>query len=161
MDREYFMRKALKEAEKAEKKGEVPVGALVVKDGEIIARGHNLRECRGQAAAHAEILAIEKACRKLGTWRLSGCDVYVTLEPCPMCAGAMLQARIDRLYFGAYDPKFGAVGSKLNLFYDYTFNHRISFAGGILEEECSQILSDFFLRLRKRPPYQKKKQSEE
>ena len=142
------MRKALEEAEKAFDKDEVPVGAVIVRKGEIIAAAHNCREILKDATAHAEILAIKEACEALGGWRLTDCDMYVTLEPCVMCSGAILQARIERLYIGAMDPKGGAAGSMLNLFEDYHFNHRTEVIKSILEEECSQILKDFFKRKR-------------
>ncbi|HPL98838.1 MAG TPA: tRNA adenosine(34) deaminase TadA [Bacillota bacterium] len=142
------MRKALEEAEKAFDKDEVPVGAVIVRKGEIIAAAHNCREILKDATAHAEILAIKEACEALGGWRLIDCDMYVTLEPCVMCSGAILQARIERLYIGAMDPKGGAAGSTLNLFEDYHFNHRTEVIKSILEEECSQILKDFFKRKR-------------
>ena len=146
---EKFMREALKEAHKAFDKAEVPIGAVIVRDGKVIARGHNLREVKNQACAHAEILAIEKACKKLKAWRLENCDMYVTLEPCAMCAGAILNARIKNLYIGAMEPKFGAVGSKLNLFKDFVFNHTVNVETGILEAECVQLLQEFFRKLRK------------
>ena len=142
------MKKALEEAEKAFEKDEVPVGAVIVRNGEIIAAAHNQREISKDATAHAEILAIKEACEALGGWRLIDCDMYVTLEPCVMCSGAILQARIERLYIGTMDPKGGAAGSTLNLFEDYHFNHRTEVVKGILEEECSQILKDFFKRKR-------------
>jgi len=142
------MRKALEEAEKAFDKDEVPVGAVIVRKGEIIAAAHNCREILKDATAHAEILAIKEACEALGGWRLIDCDMYVTLEPCVMCSGAILQARIERLYIGAMDPKGGAAGSMLNLFEDYHFNHRTEVIKSILEEECSQILKDFFKKKR-------------
>ena len=142
------MRKALEEAQKAFDKDEVPVGAVIVREGEIIAAAHNCREISKDATAHAEILAIKEACEALGGWRLIDCNMYVTLEPCVMCSGAILQARIERLYIGTMDPKGGAAGSTLNLFEDYHFNHRTEVVKGILEEECSQILKDFFKRKR-------------
>ena len=145
---EKYMKLALKEAKRAYDKDEVPIGAIIVKNGEIIARAHNLREKNKQACAHAEILAIQKACKKLEAWRLEDCDMYVTLEPCPMCAGAIINARIKNLYIGAMDPKSGAVGSKLNLMTDYKFNHNVYVCSGILEEECSMIIKKFFKELR-------------
>ena len=145
-----FMKQALREAEKAYTKEEVPIGAVIVKDDKIIARAHNLRETNKQACAHAEILAIQKACKKLSAWRLEDCDMYVTLEPCPMCAGAIINARIKKIYFGAMDPKSGAVGSKLNLIEDYKFNHTVKVESGINEEDCSNILKNFFQELRKK-----------
>lgn len=145
---EKYMRLALKEAEKAYSKEEVPIGAVIVKDDKVIARAHNLREKNKQACAHAEILAIQKACKKLDAWRLENCDMYVTLEPCSMCAGAIINSRIKNLYIGAMEPKSGAVGSKLNLLKDYKFNHEVNVEVGILEDECSSILKKFFKELR-------------
>lgn len=145
---EFFMRKALEEAQKAFEKDEVPVGAVIVRDGDIIASAHNCRELSKDASAHAEMLAIREACEALGSWRLLDCDMYVTLEPCPMCSGAILQARVKKLYIGAMDPKGGAAGSILNLFEDYHFNHETEVVKGILQAECSQILKDFFKRKR-------------
>ena len=150
MDRkEKFMKEALKEAKKAYEKLEVPVGAVIVKDGKIIARGHNLKETKKDTTRHAEIIAIEKASKKLGAWRLLDCEMYVTLEPCSMCAGAMINSRIKKLYIGAIDEKTGAVGSVLNLLEDYKFNHNIEVEKGILKEDCEKILKDFFKDLRK------------
>ena len=145
---EKYMRAALREAKKAYDKEEVPIGAVIVKNDKIIARAHNLRESSTQATAHAEILAINKACKKLGAWRLEDCDMYVTLEPCPMCAGALINARIKNLYIGAMDQKGGAVGSKLNLLTDYKFNHSVNVESGVLADECVEILRDFFKNLR-------------
>ena len=144
------MKLALKEAKKAYDKDEVPIGAIIVKDDKVIARAHNLRETSKQATAHAELLAIQKACKKIDAWRLENCDMYVTLEPCPMCAGAIINARIKNLYIGAMDSKAGAVGSKLNLLSDFTFNHKVNVEKGILANECSSILTDFFKNLRNR-----------
>lgn len=152
---EKFMKEALKEARKAYIKEEVPIGAVIVKDNKIIARAHNLRENKKQACAHAEILAIEKACKKIDAWRLEGCDLYVTLEPCVMCAGAIINARIKNLYIGAMDEKGGAVGSKINLLEDIKFNHIVNVEIGICKDECSQILKDFFKELRKGEKYNK------
>lgn len=146
---EKFMKMALSEAEKAAEKGETPIGAVIVKDGKVIARGHNLRETRKNALYHAEIIAINKACRKLGGWRLFQCDMYVSLEPCLMCAGAILQSRLKNLYFGAYDKKGGAVGSLTNLLTLPAVTQKVNFQGGILEEECAKLLKDFFKELRK------------
>lgn len=142
-----FMSEALTEARIAFNKGEVPVGAVIVKDGEIIARGHNLREEKQNALSHAEIECINEACKKLGTWRLDGCKMYVTLEPCPMCTGAIINSRIETVVFGAYDLKAGCMDSVINLC-DYPFNHKPQIYGGIMEEECKQILEEFFLKLR-------------
>lgn len=146
---EYYMRKALKEAQKAYNRDEVPIGAIIVKDGIVIARAHNLKELKSDATAHAEIIAIQKACSKLNAWRLSNCDLYVTLEPCPMCAGAIIQSRIRNVIIGTYDPKSGACGSVVDLFNVEKFNHKVELITGVLEEECSQILKDFFKNLRK------------
>ena len=146
MNREY-MREALAEAKKAEAKGEVPVGAVIVKDGKIIARGHNLREEKQNALSHAEIECINEACKVLGTWRLEGCKMYVTLEPCPMCTGAIINSRISTLVFGAYDSKAGCIDSVINLC-DYPFNHRPEIYGGIMEDECKKILTEFFDKIR-------------
>lgn len=147
---EFFMQEALKEAAKAMELKEVPIGAVVVKDGEIIARGYNLRETSKDPTAHAEIIAIREAARVLGGWRLHGCDLYVTIEPCPMCAGAILMARIDRLIVGAMDPKAGAAGSLLNIPEDERFNHQTEVVSGVLEEACSEMMKSFFRELRKR-----------
>ena len=147
---EEFMREALKEAKKAYDKEEVPIGAVIVKDGKVIARGHNRRETTKQSCAHAEIIAIGKACKKLDAWRLNDCEMYVTLEPCPMCAGAIMNARIKKLYIGAMEPKFGAVGSKVNLLEDIKFNHDVEVESGILEEECLNYMKEFFKERRKK-----------
>lgn len=144
-----FMREALALAKKAAELGEVPVGAIVVSsEGIAIADAYNLRENKKSVIAHAEIIAIEQACRKLGDWRLSGCTLYVTLEPCPMCAGAIVNSRISRVVFGAYDMQAGCCGSVIN-FNAYPFNHAFEIEGGVLEEECSAILADFFKNKRK------------
>lgn len=148
--KEKFMKQALKEAQKAYEKEEVPVGAIIVKDGKIIARAHNLKETKNDTTCHAEILAIKKASKKLKTWRLSDCEMYVTLEPCSMCAGAMIQARIKKVYIGTMDYKTGACGSVFNLLEDYTFNHKVECETGILKQECENILQNFFKELRKR-----------
>ena len=147
---EKFMKEAIKRAKKAALLDETPIGAVIVKDGKVIASGYNKREIKKNALCHAEIIAIDRACKKLGGWRLHGCDLYVTLEPCPMCAGAIIQSRIDRVYFGAYDYKAGCAGSKSNLFQNNLFNHNVEVTGGILEEECSGLLTEFFRDLRKR-----------
>lgn len=135
---EKFMKEALKEAKKAYEKDEIPVGAVIVKDGAIIARAHNSREISKNAVAHAEILAIRKACKKLDAWRLLDCEMYITLEPCPMCAGAIINSRISKIYIGTDDEKTGAAGSKLDLFQDYKFNHNVQVQKYILKEECSR-----------------------
>ncbi len=148
---ERFMREALLEAELAGSKGEVPIGAVIVKDGEIVGRGRNRVEETCDPTDHAEILAIRDACRRLGARRLTGCDMYVTLEPCSMCAGAIVLARIDRLYIGTEDPKSGACVSLSNITTDERLNHRVELKTGLLREECSEILKAFFRELRKRP----------
>lgn len=145
-----FMREALKEAKKAAAKDETPIGAVIIREGRIIARGHNEKERKGDATLHAEMTAIKKASRKLGDWRLNECDMYVTLEPCAMCAGALIQSRVRKLYIGAMDPKAGAVGSVMNIPGEERFNHRVEVVEGILEEECSELLKDFFAELRRR-----------
>ena len=145
---EKFMKLALKEAQKAFDKEEIPVGVVIVKDDKVIARAHNLKETKYDTTKHAEILAIQKASKKLETWRLLDCEMYVTLEPCPMCAGALINSRIKKIYIGTDDPKTGACGSKLNLLKDFTFNHDIEIEKYILKEECSKILKDFFKMLR-------------
>lgn len=146
---EKFMKEALKEAKKAYDKLEVPVGAVIVKDGKIISRAHNLKETKFDTTNHAEIIAIQKASKKLKSWRLLDCEMYVTLEPCSMCAGAIINSRIKKVYIGANDEKTGAVGSVLNLFEDYKFNHNVEFEKGILKEESEKIIKDFFKKLRK------------
>jgi tRNA(adenine34) deaminase len=150
-DDERFMREALKEARRAADKGEVPVGAVIVRDGKVVGRGHNLRERLGDPTAHAELLAIREAAIAAGGWRLSGCTLYVTMEPCPMCAGAMIQARLQRLVYGAPDPKAGAAGSCLDLLGMTCFNHRVEVAGGVCAEACAGIVQAFFRRLRSLP----------
>ncbi len=138
------MKEALIEAQKALEKDEVPIGAVVVKDGIIIGRGHNLRETEKDPTLHAELVAIRDAAKALAGWRLSGCEIYVTIEPCPMCAGAILQARLDRLVFGARDPKAGCAGSLYNLLIDNRFNHRTQVSEGVLKDQCSKIIKDYF-----------------
>ena len=147
---EYYMGIALEEAKKAKALGEVPIGAVLVRDGKILAKTHNLREKEQQATAHAEILAIQEANKTLDSWRLTDTVLYVTMEPCAMCGGAIIQSRIGRLVFGTYDPKGGVCGSIFNLFEQEGMNHEVSVTGGILEEDCSQILKDFFQSLRKK-----------
>lgn len=139
----------MKQAKIAYSKGEVPVGAVIVYDGRIIARAHNLREKKQSAIKHAEILAIEKASKKLGTWRLSDCTLYVTLEPCPMCSGAIIQSRIKNVYYGAKDNKSGCAGSVFDMF-SYPFNHRVEINQGLMEEEASLLLKNFFLEIREK-----------
>jgi tRNA(adenine34) deaminase len=143
-DETPFMRAALAEARKAAACGDVPVGAVLAKDGRIIARGRNRREERGDPTAHAEIEALRRAARKLGGWYLHGCTLYVTLEPCPMCAGAAMQARLEGIVFGAADPKGGCCGSILNLPEDARFTHRVKVSGGLMERECAEVLKGFF-----------------
>lgn len=147
--KEKLMKEALKEAQKAYNKEEVPVGAIIVKDGKIIAKAHNQKETKKDTTKHAEIIAIQKASKKIEAWRLSECEMYVTLEPCSMCAGALIQARIKKVYIGTMDYKTGACGSKLNLLEDYTFNHKVEIEAGILQKECEEILKKFFKKLRK------------
>ena len=146
---EKFMKEALKEAKKALQIEEIPVGAVIVKDGKIIARGYNKKENKKNAIKHAEIIAIEKASKKLENWRLIDCEMYVTVEPCVMCAGAILSSRIKKVYIGTDDNRMGAVGSVLNIFDDYTFNHKVQYEKGILKKECEQLIKDFFKNLRK------------
>ncbi|MDP4170109.1 MAG: tRNA adenosine(34) deaminase TadA, partial [Bacillota bacterium] len=153
---EYFMREAIKEAEKAQTLNEVPIGAVLVLNGEIISRAHNLRECEQNAVAHAELLAIDKACREQGTWRLEEATLYVTLEPCPMCAGAIILSRVKRVVYGASDPKAGCAGTLMNLLEDERFNHQCEVAKGILEEECGSMISHFFRGIRERKKLEKK-----
>ncbi len=136
------------EAKKAWAIGEVPIGAVVVKDGEVVGRGFNLRERDHDPTAHAEIMAIKDASEQLGGWRLSGCALYVTIEPCPMCAGAILNARIDRLFYGARDPKAGCAGSLMNLLTDGRFNHQTEVFSGLMEIECAELMRSFFRELR-------------
>ena len=145
-----FMKEAINQAKKAEKINETPIGAVIVHKGKIIARGYNKRETKKNSLCHAEIMAINKASKKLGGWRLPECDIYVTLEPCPMCAGAIISARIDNLYFGAYDKKSGCAGSVTNLFEKNLFNHNVNVMGGHMEDECAQILKIFFKKLRQK-----------
>ncbi|MCL2740669.1 MAG: tRNA adenosine(34) deaminase TadA [Oscillospiraceae bacterium] len=146
---ERYMDLALREAGKAALKGEVPVGAVIVRDGAVLAKGRNKRMAGRDVAGHAEIDAMRKAARKLGDWRLDGCEMYVTLEPCPMCAGAIIQSRLARLHYGASDPKAGAAGSVVDLFAVDGWNHRVEVMEGVMGAECSAILSAFFRGLRK------------
>lgn len=150
MSHEQFMREAIKEANKALQWGEVPIGAVVVCDGKVVARGHNMRETWKDPTAHAEIIALREASRLLGGWRLTGCSLYVTLEPCPMCAGASLLSRVDEVIYGAKETKFGAVGSIVNLLETDQFNHQPQVTSGILEEDCGMILKEFFRERRKK-----------
>jgi tRNA(adenine34) deaminase len=148
MDDHYYMRLAIKEAEKAAALGEVPIGAIIVKNGEVIASAHNLREVEQRSIAHAEMLAIDEACRALGTWRLEETTLYVTLEPCPMCSGGIVLSRIPRVVYGASDPKGGCAGTIMNLLDEDRFNHKAAITKGVLQEECSHLLSSFFQQLR-------------
>ncbi|WP_075717348.1 tRNA adenosine(34) deaminase TadA [Roseburia sp. 499] len=145
---EKFMKAAIREARKAEKLEEVPIGCVIVYEGKIIARGYNRRNTDKNTLAHAELLAIKKASKKLGDWRLEGCTMYVTLEPCQMCAGAIVQARMDKVVIGSMNPKAGCAGSVLNLLQISAFNHQVELEKGVLGEECSTMLSDFFRTLR-------------
>ncbi|MEC3773494.1 tRNA adenosine(34) deaminase TadA [Bacillus velezensis] len=160
MNDEYYMREAIKEAKKAEEKGEVPIGAVLVLHDEIVARAHNLRETEQRSLAHAEMLAIDEACRKLGTWRLEDAVLYVTLEPCPMCAGAVVLSRVDKVVFGAFDPKGGCTGTLMNLLQEERFNHQAEVVSGVLGEECGEMLSAFFRKLRRQKKEMRKKLSE-
>ncbi|SDO60656.1 tRNA adenosine(34) deaminase TadA [Alkalicoccus daliensis] len=144
----YYMQLAVKEAVKAGAEGEVPIGAVIVKQDQVIATGYNERERTQQATTHAELTAIEKACEATGSWRLEDCTLYVTLEPCPMCAGAIVQSRIARVVFGAEDPKAGCCGTLMNLVQDDRFNHRAALTSGIMKEETGALLTDFFRELR-------------
>lgn len=147
---QHYMRMALREAERAMEAGEVPVGCVIVHENHIIARGHNQREMLQDPTAHAEIIAITAAANHLGSWRLENTRMYVTLEPCPMCSGAIILARIAEVYFGASDPKAGCCGTLMNLLADRRFNHQPVVTGGVLAEECRGILSGFFQAIRKK-----------
>lgn len=159
-EHERFMRCAIGRAMTAAKHGEIPVGAVIVRDGKIVSGGRNRREYGKNALYHAELSAINAACKKLGGWRLHECDLYVTLEPCPMCAGAIINSRIKNVYFGAYDKKAGSFGSVVNLA-ALPYNHKPNVVGGVLEEECSHILSEFFRELRKKRGNEKKSKAVE
>lgn len=158
---EVFMREAIKEAKKAEELGEVPIGAVMVYNGQIISRAHNLRESKQSSTAHAEILAIEQACREIGSWRLENTILYVTLEPCPMCAGAIVLSRIARVVYGAGDPKGGCAGTLMNLLQDSRFNHQCEVESGVLEADCGRLLSDFFRKIRVRKKQEKNSQADD
>lgn len=149
---EKYMYEAIKEAKKAEEIGEVPIGAVIVYKDEVIAKGHNVRETTQTTLSHAELIAIEKANGIIGSWRLEDCTLYVTLEPCPMCAGAIVQSRIKRVVFGATDHKSGCAGTIVNLLQEERFNHQVEINSGVLQEECSALLTAFFrtLRLKKK-----------
>ena len=155
-DDAYYMNLALEEAKRAREIQEVPIGAIIVLDDKIIARGYNLRETEQSSVAHAELLAITEACKVLGTWRLEEATLYVTLEPCPMCAGAIINSRIKRVVFGAHDPKAGCAGTFMNLLQDERFNHQSEVIRGVLQEECGGILTEFFKDLRHRKKMEKK-----
>ena len=149
-DKIKFMKKALSLAKKSAKENEVPIGAVIVIDGKIVATGRNVRNSKNIATKHAEIVAIEKACKKLNSWRLENAEMYVTLEPCPMCAGAIVNSRIKKVYFGAYEKKSGAVLSNHQLLFNNGLNHVVEVEAGLLHDECSQLLKDFFNLCRKR-----------
>ncbi|GKU76995.1 tRNA adenosine(34) deaminase TadA [Paenibacillus sp. L3-i20] len=146
----HWMLEAMVEAEKAESIGEVPIGAVIVRNNEIIGRGHNLRETRHDPTAHAEIVAIRDACERIDAWRLLDCTLYVTLEPCPMCAGAIVQSRVKRVVYGTTDPKAGCAGTLMNLLQEPRFNHETELTSGVLQAECALLLTRFFRRLRER-----------
>lgn len=148
---EYWMQQAIAEARKAEELGEVPIGAVVVRHGEIIGRGYNLRETTMDSTAHAEMVAIRQASNVMNSWRLLDCRLYVTLEPCPMCAGAIVQSRVPITVYGTPDPKAGCAGTLMNLLEEPRFNHRTEVIQGILQEECAEMLTSFFRRLRQKP----------
>ncbi|NMH74752.1 tRNA adenosine(34) deaminase TadA [Bacillus sp. RO2] len=148
MQDEHFMMLAIEEAKKAESLKEVPIGAVLVHDGKVIAKGYNLRETTQRSITHAEIMVIDQACEALQTWRLEEAILYVTLEPCPMCAGAIIQSRIKKVVYGAKDPKAGCAGTLMNILQDERFNHQTEVVSGIMEEECGELLSSFFRKLR-------------
>ena len=152
---EKYMKIAIKQAKKAFSIGEVPIGAVIVKDNKIIAYGYNKRETKQNALLHAELVAIDKACKKLGSWRLPGCTLYVTLEPCAMCGGAIINSRIGRVVYGAFDKRFGALGSVCNLL-EMPFNHKAEITSGVMQEECLSIIQDFFAQLRKQKSKKRK-----
>ena len=153
---ERYMKEAIRQARKAEAIGDVPIGCVIVYEGKIIARGYNRRNKEKTVLAHAELAAMRKACKKIGDWRLEGCTMYITLEPCQMCSGAILQARVDRIVIGCMNPKAGCAGSILNLLDMKEFNHQVEVERGVLEEECSQMLKSFFKKLRVRLKEEKK-----
>lgn len=149
-EKDKFMKEAIKEAKKAYAKLEVPIGAVIVKNGKIIARGHNQKEEKADTTMHAEIIAIKKASKKIGAWRLNGCEMYITLEPCPMCAGAIINARLDKIYIGTMDEKNGACGSVTNVLEEYKQNYKVQKEEGIHQKECEEIIKNFFKELRQR-----------
>ena len=158
---EKYMRAAIGQARKAGAIGEVPIGCVLVYEDKIIARGYNRRTIDKNVLSHAEIIAIKKACKKMGDWRLEGCTMYVTLEPCPMCAGAIVQARIPKVVIGCMNPKAGCAGSVLDLLHEDGFNHQVEMENGVLEEECSRLMKDFFKALREKKAAIKKQKQEE
>lgn len=158
-DDERYMRAAITQAKKAWKIGEVPIGCVIVHDDKIIARGYNRRTADKNTLAHAEISAIRKACKKIGDWRLEGCTIYVTLEPCQMCAGALMQSRIDRCVIGCMNPKAGCAGSVINILEMDGFNHKVEVSRGVLEGECSSMMKNFFRELRENTKIQKKQEA--
>lgn len=160
-DSTKWMQEALKEASLAKDKGEVPIGAVVVKDGIVLGRGHNQKEGFQDATLHAELLAIRQANQTLGNWRLEDCDLFVTLEPCPMCSGAIVQSRIRRVYYGPHDPKSGAAGSLMNLLQDDRLNHQTEVIPGLLQEDCQDLLQSFFKDLRARKKKEKQDRQQE
>ena len=158
---EKYMRAAIGQARKAGAIGEVPIGCVIVYEDKIIARGYNRRTIDKNVLSHAEIIAIKKACKKMGDWRLEGCTMYVTLEPCPMCAGAIVQARIPKVVIGCMNPKAGCAGSVLELLHEDGFNHQVEMENGVLEDECSRLMKDFFKALREKKAAIKKQKQEE
>lgn len=152
---QYYMTEAILEAEKAASMGEVPIGAVIVLNDQIIARAHNLRETTQNAITHAEMLAIQQACKQVGSWRLEGAELYVTLEPCPMCSGAIVLSRIEKVVYGATDPKAGCAGTLMNLLQDHRLNHQSDVIQGVLENECSSLLTNFFKNLRAKKKQEK------
>jgi tRNA(adenine34) deaminase len=157
---ERFMQLALEEARKAEAMGEVPIGAVIVLDGEVIGRGYNLRETNQDPLAHAEMIAIRQAAEHLGSWRLNDCLLYVTLEPCPMCAGAIIQSRVKTVIYGTADPKAGCAGTLMNLLDEKRFNHQTEVITGVMQQECSQILTQFFRDIREKKKALKKRKKD-
>lgn len=157
LQKEKYMKEAIKQAKKAYEKNEIPVGAVIVKENKIIARAYNEKEDKLDTTKHAEILAIQKASKKLQTWRLTDCEMYVTLEPCAMCAGALIQARLKKIYIGTMDAKTGSCGSVLNLLQDYTFNHKVECETGIMQEQCEALIKKFFKELREKKKIDKNK----
>ncbi len=159
-ENERFMKAAVNQAKKAKALGEVPIGCVIVCDGKIIARGYNRRNTDKNTLSHAELIAIKKASKKTGDWRLEGCTMYVTLEPCQMCSGALVQSRMDKVYIGAMNPKAGCAGSVMNILQNDGFNHKVEMETGLLEEECSALLKSFFQELRAREKERKALQTE-